>query len=121
MVFILILGVVLLTAALLLYGIDRENNFGFEFGYYGQFNRFKGVIETIPNVEIVETWQHHDVSLEDFRFFLLIDGERKFQLNIYENNPIKKERSKAKIKAYIEQAINQQRSIMNGEDINDKI
>ncbi len=37
-------------------------------GYYGKFNRVRHVIEQMPDVRVVDTWQHHDVTLEDFSF-----------------------------------------------------
>jgi hypothetical protein len=41
-----------------------------EIGYYGYYHRVQRVIKSIPNVTIVETWQHADISLENFGFTL---------------------------------------------------
>ena len=37
-------------------------------GYYGKFNRVRHAIEQMPGLRVVDTWQHHDVTLEDFSF-----------------------------------------------------
>ena len=43
---------------------------GYEFGYYGQYNRIRHVIESLPNVKIESAWEHDDLAMEDFGFKL---------------------------------------------------
>jgi len=77
-------------------------NYGWEFGYYGQFNRVKHVIEDMPRVQIVDHWVHEDISLEDFGYTLMVDGGRKVNVNFYDGTPEKSERSKSKLRAIIQ-------------------
>jgi hypothetical protein len=104
----IVLGVVLLQVLgflWLLWQLGVFGNWGLESGYYGQFNRVKHVIEEMPGVVIVDHWQHHDVSLEDFGFALLIEGDRKAQVNFTESSPQIKERNKSKLRAFIRKEI----------------
>jgi hypothetical protein len=78
---------------------------GWEFGYYGQFNRVKHVIQDMPHVEIVGNSQHQDISLEDFAFTLLIDGGRQVSVTLSENSPQMKMRDKSRILKFIEEKI----------------
>ncbi len=79
---------------------------GAESGYYGQFNRVKCVIEEdMPNVEITSNWQHHDITLEDFAFSLLVDGTQSIQITFPENSPQMKMRDKSRIREFIEEQI----------------
>ena len=77
-------------------------DYGVESGYYGQFNRAKHVIQEMPNVSIVDHWQHEDVSLEDFGFTLMVDGNRKVGVTFSENSPQMRMRNKKKIREFIQ-------------------
>ncbi len=41
---------------------------GFPPFYYVEFNKVKANLESIEGVEILDNWQHHDISLEDCSF-----------------------------------------------------
>lgn len=71
---------------------------GSEFGYYGQFNRVKHVIEDMPDVRIVDHWKHRDVTLEDFGFTVLVDESRRADIQFWDGTPEKNERNKALLK-----------------------
>jgi len=77
-------------------------DFGLESGYYGQFNRVKHVIESMPNLAIVDHWQHQDITLEDFGFTLLVDGVREAQIRFVDGTPEKRERHRAKLRQIIQ-------------------
>ena len=101
-----ILVAVLAVAFLwLLWELGRFGNWDVEFGYYGHFNRVKHVLEEMPNVAITNDWQHHDVTLEDFGFYLVVDGEQSVQINFHENSPEMKMRNKSRIRDFIEKQI----------------
>ena len=89
----------------LLWELGQFGNWNVEFGYYGQFNRVRHVLETMPNVEIVDNWQHHDITLEDFAFSLLVDGTQTTQVTFSENSPQMKMRDKSRIREFIEKQI----------------
>ncbi len=78
---------------------------GGEFGYYEHFNRVKHVMEEMPNVTIIDHWQHKDISLEDFGFTLIIEGKRQVEVDFTENSPQMKMRSKSKIREFIQEKI----------------
>jgi hypothetical protein len=83
-------------------------NLGMESGYYGQFNRVRNTIREMPDVVILNQWQHKDVTLEDFGFKLLADG-LEVDAGFGENTPIMAERDKAKTRAYILQHVQSKR------------
>jgi hypothetical protein len=89
----------------LMWEIGQFRNPDVEFGYYGQFNRVKHVIEDMPNVEILDNWQHHDITLEDFAFTLLIDGGRQVSVTFSENSSQMKMRDKSRIRKFIEEKL----------------
>jgi hypothetical protein len=43
-------------------------NIGLPFGYYGKFNRIQGVLNACSAIKVIDSWQHRDLSLEDFGF-----------------------------------------------------
>ena len=74
-------------------------DYGVESGYYGQFNRVRHVLEDMPNVTIVDHWQHQDISLEDFGFALMVEGTQNVNVTFSENSPQMRMRSKQKIRS----------------------
>ena len=78
---------------------------GAESGYYGQLNRVKHVIESMPNVVIIDHWLHKDVTLEDFGFTIKVDGNRELNIQFWENTPQMKERSKDRLREFIQEEI----------------
>ena len=80
-------------------------NYGLESGYYGQFNRVKHVIESMPNIVIKDYIQHKDVSLEDFSFILLVDGIKEVEVRFWEDSSQMKEKSKTRLREFISEKI----------------
>ncbi len=62
-------------------------NWGFEWGYYGHYNRVKSVIVGMPNVTIVDERFNYDTSLEDFGFQLRTDDGREMYILFSDYNP----------------------------------
>lgn len=83
---------------------------GAESGYYGQFNRVKHVLESIPGVVIVDHWQHHDVTLEDFGFTLQVGGSDAVQVQFWENSTQMKERNRTRLMEFILREIDSAKS-----------
>ena len=83
---------------------------GLESGYYGRFNRVKHVLEHMPNVQVTNQWQHHDVTMEDFGFFLLVDGRDSVRVDFWENSDQMKERDKQRIQEFIQKEIRRART-----------
>jgi hypothetical protein len=58
-----------------------------EIGYYGYYHRVQRVIKSIPNVAIVKTWQHTDLSLESFSFTLQRPNAKTVEVMFRESTP----------------------------------
>ena len=66
-----------------LYGFywwDGAKNRGSEFGYWGEFNRTKNALASIPGVTLTHKWHNLDVTLEEFGFSVTTNGRA---VNIY--------------------------------------
>jgi hypothetical protein len=72
---ILFAVVAILVALVFLYRWDRENNHGFQIGYYGDFNRVSNALASIPDVLVTEAWANCDVTLEEFGFTATMGGQ----------------------------------------------
>lgn len=58
-----------LIAGLALLGLDQIGlgpNLGLPFGYYGKYNRVLAHVEADPDLEVIRTTLHRDMTLEDF-------------------------------------------------------
>ena len=94
-----------LAAAWLAWQAGLLGDWGVESGYYGQFNRVKLVLESMPGVRIENHWQPHDVTLEDFGFDVRTKEDRPVRLNFGEGSPQMRERDTARLRAFIEAEI----------------
>ena len=65
---ICLLIVLALVALAVLYFWDADENRGFEFGYYGDFNRVKYALAKVDGVSITREWANEDIDLEEFGF-----------------------------------------------------
>jgi len=101
----IILTVIIIGFLWLMWEIGKFKNPNFEFGYYGRFNRVKNILDDMPNVQITNDWQHHDVTLEDFGFSLVVNGTNEVHVNFWENSPQMKLRNKTHIRDFIEEII----------------
>ena len=86
---------------------------GAESGYYGQLNRVKHVIESMPNVVIIDHWLHKDVTLEDFGFTIKVDGNRELNIQFWENTPQMKERNKDRLREFIQEEIDSNKRVQS--------
>jgi len=81
-------------------------NWGIESGYYGQFNRAKHIIEDMPGVTIVDTWQHPEIdTLEEFYFVVLVDGKHEAYVNFSFDSPQMHEKNRERLREFIKQEI----------------
>ena len=88
-----------------LWELGRFGDWGWDSGYYGQFNRVKHVIESMPHVRITNSWKHEDISLEDFGFSLLVNGTNLVHVTFWEGSPQIKERDRRRIREFLERQI----------------
>ena len=91
------------------YGIIPD--VGAESGYYGQFNRVKHVIEEMPDIAIVDHWQHKDITLEDFGFTLRLPDGKEVDINFYDNTPEKNERNRKRIREIIQKQLDSNKAV----------
>jgi hypothetical protein len=76
-----------LIAALALVGLDSIGcgpNLGISYGYYGRLNRILARIQGNPEIEVLRTTLHHDLSLEDFYISVRMPNDREVRLR-FEN------------------------------------
>ena len=72
------------------YRWDIAKNRGYEFGYYGVFNRISNTIESILGVSNVSaTAMNIDISLEEFGFEVTLEDRRTIKLFFQESDPIR--------------------------------
>ena len=72
------------------YRWDIAKNRGYEFGYYGVFNRISNSIESIPSVSnVTTTAMNIDISLEEFGFEVDLKNGRSIKLFFQESDPIR--------------------------------
>ena len=73
-----------LIGYVLFYRWDIAKNRGYEFGYYGVFNRIFHCLESIPDVSgITTTAMNIDISLEEFGLDVILKDERTIKLFFY--------------------------------------
>lgn len=86
----LIIGLVfvILVAFIGGYFWDSAHNRGSQFGYYGEFNRTKNALASIPEVMITKEWHNSDITLEEFGFNITATGQR-IRLYFGETDPIR--------------------------------
>lgn len=97
-------GVILLTA-LWCYALGPFTSPWIEFGYYGEFNQVQRLIREMPDVRIVDHWQHHNLTMEDFGFTVWLTDGSASQVNFYENSPQMKLRRDDDIRKYLRKQI----------------
>ena len=59
-------------------------NLGLPFGYYGKFNQVLGQIEGNPELEVIRTTLHQDITLEDFYITVQTQDGREVRLRFEE-------------------------------------
>ncbi len=52
--------------------------------FYADYNRARESLERIPGVQIIDDWQHHDISLEDCGFTVKIGSSEPVGIDFYE-------------------------------------
>jgi len=67
---------------------DSSVNHGFEFGYFGEYNRLTKAVRAVPGVSITDSWYHGDVSLEEIGLTLSVSGKRA-ELFFGERDPVR--------------------------------
>lgn len=71
------------------YRWDSALNRGFEFGYFGVFNRVQHALAAIPGVTITRDWANPDVTLEEFGFTITTSAGQTQHLDFQESDPIR--------------------------------
>ena len=70
-----IVSPLIIAGAFGVYYYDLSKNRGYSFGYYGDFNRTKTYLSSVPGVEITSGGYNPDMFLEEFEFTLIYEGE----------------------------------------------
>jgi hypothetical protein len=78
----------MLVAAVGAAWLDWAHNWGWEFGYYRQYNRVRHLLRSLPGVSITHEWFNHDIRLEEFKFWITAEG-RPVELGFSESDPVR--------------------------------
>ena len=92
--FVLFAGIPILLAVLAVAGViywrwDADHNRGHHYGYWGQFNRTKNALKSLPGVRITKSLANEDITLEEFGFNIEVEG-KPVLLRFGESDPIRK-------------------------------
>jgi hypothetical protein len=72
------------------YRWDSAHNWGFEFGYWGVFNRFRHALAKLPGITITDDWAHEDSDFEEFSFDIITGDGRALSLFFNESDPARR-------------------------------
>ena len=54
--------------------------------YYADFNRARDHLSAIPGVQIIDDWQHHDITLEDCGFTVRVNDSEPIRIDFYDGD-----------------------------------
>ncbi len=77
-----------------IWGFDSSCNRGWDFGYWGDFNRVKEALEDLSGGRVVKDWSNPDIVLEEFGFEVETTPGKRIDLNFSESDPIRHLRGK---------------------------
>src|SRR5437763_17104627 len=87
--FTLVFLITALGAFFFWYRFDSARNRGYQFGYYGDYNRVSNALASIPGVTVTNTWMNNDITLEEFAFGILTGEGKSLEILIAERDPIR--------------------------------
>jgi hypothetical protein len=71
------------------YRWDSGRNHGYQFGYYGEFNRVSNALTAIPGITITQSWHNCDVTLEEFGFTATMGSGEPARIAVGEHDRIR--------------------------------
>ena len=89
LILILSAVVVVLVGCVFWYRWDSETNHGYQFGYYGEFNRFGNALASISGITVTQAWANCDVTLEEFGFFAKMASGEPIRIAVGERDRIR--------------------------------
>ena len=87
--FILLAAVVVFVGFVLWYRRDSATNHGYQFGYYGEFNRVSNALASIPGITITQAWANRDITLEEFGFSATVASGESVRIAVSERDRIR--------------------------------
>ncbi|MEO6754016.1 MAG: hypothetical protein ABIP85_19730, partial [Chthoniobacteraceae bacterium] len=69
------------------YRWDSSRNRGFEFGYFGDFNRVRYALVAIPGITVTRDWANKDMSIQEFGFDITTSTGQTIPLAFQESDP----------------------------------
>lgn len=81
---------VLFVGFVLWYQWDSRTNHGFQFGYYGDFNRVSNALASIPGITITQAWHNCDVTLEEFGFTVTTSSGESARVTVGEQDRVRR-------------------------------
>jgi hypothetical protein len=89
LIIILSAVVVLFVGFVVWYRWDSGTNHGFQFGYYGEFNRVSNALASIPGLSVTQSWHNCDVTLEEFGFTVTRGSGEPVRIAVGESDRIR--------------------------------
>ena len=80
---------VLFIGFILWYRWDSGTNHGYQFGYYGEFNRVSNALASIPGLTVTQAWHNCDVTLEEFGFTATTSSGESVRITVGERDRIR--------------------------------
>ena len=77
------------VAFVLWYRWDSGTNHGYQFGYYGDFNRVSNALASIPGITVTQSWHNCDVTLEEFGFAATMGSGEPVRIAVGERDRIR--------------------------------
>lgn len=69
--------------------LDLFRNWGFELGYFGDFNRVGHALGRLPGVTITDSGYNGDVTLEEFTYEIKTQNGKTVELGFGESDPLR--------------------------------
>ena len=89
LIVILSVVLVLFVGFILWYRWDSGTNHGYQFGYYGDFNRVSNALASIPGITVTQAWANCDVTLEEFGFAATMGSGEPVRIAVGERDRIR--------------------------------
>jgi hypothetical protein len=81
--------VVICVGFVLCYRWDSGTNHGYQFGYYGEFNRVSNALASLPGITVTQAWANCDVTLEEFGFTARMASGQPVRIAVGERDRIR--------------------------------
>lgn len=65
---------------------EHKNGRWYHYGYWDEYLNISNALATLPGVYILGTWCNEDLTLEEFGFYLKVDGTESIHIDFSEDD-----------------------------------